>query len=179
MLGEYAGSQIKVNVGNHFILDDWKSPKRLLEREKRCLVIFFLEKSIINKLGSNAGIMKTLHLLYRERKKQNIFLMCFEICTDKSTGFIFHFFIFRDGFSRLSEGIVIDPEESQQFGVAHRELLNVTMRHASVVVTTLCNPGDYTLYEYFKPSVIIMDEASRATELDMWNVRLYSPIFLI
>lgn len=39
-----------------------------------------------------------------------------------------------------------------------------------MIVTTLSNTGDFAIYDNFQPAVILLDEASRALEPDMWNL---------
>ena len=73
-------------------------------------------------------------------------------------------------FRLVRDGETLDSEQLEDFGLARRELFNDTVSRANMVVTTLSNTGDYTLWEHFLPNVIILDEASRALEPDVWNI---------
>ena len=48
---------------------------------------------------------------------------------------------------------------SAQLGIAPRNMLDDTIKRASVVVTTLSNTGEFSLLKHFNPHVVILDEA--------------------
>ena len=78
--------------------------------------------------------------------------------------------VFAAYFNRVAAEEVLDNRDQKAYGEARRVLREHTLSLANVVVTTLSNTGDASIYTSFIPQLIVMDEATRAVELDVWNI---------
>lgn len=73
-------------------------------------------------------------------------------------------------FEDTKRGEKFDIDTAKAFGLARRNLIDDTISRADIIITTLSNTGEASLVKHLNPNLIILDEAARALEIDMWNV---------
>jgi hypothetical protein len=61
----------------------------------------------------------------------------------------------------------LDDEGMQRFYEEYNKLCQHVIRAADVIVTTCTNSGTEQLHAHFRPDIVVVDEAGRATELDV------------
>ncbi|KAK7538279.1 P-loop containing nucleoside triphosphate hydrolase protein [Phyllosticta citribraziliensis] len=76
---------------------------------------------------------------------------------------------FRQIYSRYKEGKLGD-EEMVTFQAAQKALRDVALARTDILVMTLSNAGDSELAKSINPKVIIVDEAARASDPDLWPI---------
>ena len=76
---------------------------------------------------------------------------------------------FCNQYRQYTAGHLTDCEDITSFGANIKSLHSFVLQRADVVVTTLTNCGDQTLIDNFRPNITFIDEAARATDLDVLN----------
>ena len=76
---------------------------------------------------------------------------------------------FSDHYRQYAAGDLTDREDTTCFRANIKNLHSFVLERADVVVTTLTNCGDQTLIDSFRPNITFIDEAARATDLDILN----------
>lgn len=77
---------------------------------------------------------------------------------------------FRRLFNEYRSGATFDKEKKTLFSEHIGVLRNATLRKAHAVITTPAIAGEFKLREAIQPRVIVVDEAARCPEFDMWHI---------
>jgi hypothetical protein len=78
--------------------------------------------------------------------------------------------VFADYYCRVAEGEELDAKDRKTYGATRKRLREHTLQMADIVITTVSNTGDAALYTAMDPTLMIVDEATRVIEPDMWNL---------
>ena len=71
--------------------------------------------------------------------------------------------------------VPLDDDDRKEYTMLKNRLREHTISLTDVIITTVSNCGDALLYSSFRPKLVIVDKATRATKPDMWNVLGYYP----
>ncbi|EKG20501.1 hypothetical protein MPH_02224 [Macrophomina phaseolina MS6] len=82
---------------------------------------------------------------------------------------------FRRMFVEFQSGVSFEKEMDEQFTLAIAKLRIATLQRADAVVVTASTVGDFKLREAITPRVIVVDEAARISEADLWHGLAWFP----
>ena len=78
--------------------------------------------------------------------------------------------MFKVLFKKMQSDVSLDKDNIVAYTTHQNRLQEHTLSLANVVVTTVSNSKDALLYSAFYHQLVIVDKATKATELNMWNI---------
>ena len=78
-------------------------------------------------------------------------------------------------YDKMAGGDPLDEADAKAYTIHKNALRTHTLSIANAIVTTVTNSGDAALYSVFNPCLVVIDEATRAVEPDMWNILGHYP----
>ncbi|KAK7538295.1 P-loop containing nucleoside triphosphate hydrolase protein [Phyllosticta citribraziliensis] len=82
---------------------------------------------------------------------------------------------FREFYQLYEDGKLVDEEAKKTFFNLQEELRQAALRHADVVVTTLSTAASRKIRGVVQPMTIIVDDAARTMEPDIWSLFTWYP----
>ena len=78
-------------------------------------------------------------------------------------------------YNKMSSNVLLDDNDWREYTTHKNQLQEHTISLVNVIITTVSNCRDAPLYSSFWPKLVIVNEATRATKPDMWNVLGHYP----